>query len=316
MPPPRFSVRSISYTLLVDGFIIKVITDTPCHLFMRWTLENPRTHKDPELKRGAWFPERVRFCFVKYVDNEQIEAGDTLTHTFRKPDWAVCETRYFYFWGTVAGEFSPSESPLFEKHNEGYTMLTPNYFQIDNVYWIYWFMRYAAGETYLQCHNHPDATSFGGSDTRFCAQHYYGANNYRIDRYPMWFYTGAIPKEAMITGAFIQFQFEIVAGRTKDLYLFDAPFLSEPWPPSDYGAIGDLVADPILIIPAAAIKHTCWNTFKIPIDKLDKIARVGATKWALRTIDDINAAAPTQTMEGVYIRTDADHLAVNYVVPS
>ena len=61
MPPPRFSVRDIQQFIQLTGYIIVVTTDVPCHLFMRWTLQNPRTHKDPELKRGAYFPERVRY---------------------------------------------------------------------------------------------------------------------------------------------------------------------------------------------------------------------------------------------------------------
>ncbi|MBA7641850.1 hypothetical protein ES703_49535 [subsurface metagenome] len=119
LPPARFSVRDIQQTIQPVGYIIVVTTDIPCHLFMRWTLEKPRTHKDPVLRRGAYFPEKVRFCFVKYVDNEQGEAGDTLIHTFVKLDWPICQTRYFYFWGTIASESSPSESPLFYKHFPG-----------------------------------------------------------------------------------------------------------------------------------------------------------------------------------------------------
>ena len=119
MPPPHFSIRQLDSQQVPDGYHFVVTTDTPCHLWLRWTLEKPRTHKDPLLRRGAYFPEKVRFCFVEYLDNEQQEAGDTLTHTFLKQEWPVCQIRYFYFWGTVAGEASPSESPLFEKHFTG-----------------------------------------------------------------------------------------------------------------------------------------------------------------------------------------------------
>lgn len=119
MPPPRFSVRDIEQIIQKTGYIFIVTSDVPCHLFMRWTLEAPRTHKDPVFKRGAPFSEKIRFCFVEYLDNEQEEAGDTLSHTFIKLDWPVCQTRYFYFWGTVAGAPSPSETPLFSKHFPG-----------------------------------------------------------------------------------------------------------------------------------------------------------------------------------------------------
>lgn len=119
VPPPRFSVRIVEQILQTTGYIIVVTTDIHCRLYMRWTVEKPLTHKDPVLKRGAYFSEKVRFCFVEYNDNEQEEAGDTLIHTFIKLNWPICQTRYFYFWGTVAGEPSPSESALFQKHFPG-----------------------------------------------------------------------------------------------------------------------------------------------------------------------------------------------------
>ncbi|MBA7677018.1 hypothetical protein ES703_85266 [subsurface metagenome] len=119
MPPSRFSVRELESQQVPDGYHFTVTTDSPCHLYLRWTLEKPRTHKDPILRRGVYFPEKVRFCFVEYHDNEQEEAADTLAHTFLKQEWPVCETRYFYFWGTVGAEPSPSESPLFTKHFTG-----------------------------------------------------------------------------------------------------------------------------------------------------------------------------------------------------
>lgn len=126
MPPPRFSVRDLEQIQELTGYTFEVTTDVPCHLYMRWTVEKPRTHKDPVFKRGALFSEEVRFCFVEYEDNEQEEAGDTLIHTFIKHDWPICQTRHFYFWGMVAGESSPSESPLFQKHFElkGWVRLT------------------------------------------------------------------------------------------------------------------------------------------------------------------------------------------------
>ncbi|GAH77228.1 unnamed protein product, partial [marine sediment metagenome] len=58
----------------------------------------------------------IRFCFVVYEDNEQVEAGDTLTHTWLKAAWPVCETRWFYFIGNIAGVGSVSESPIFKFH--------------------------------------------------------------------------------------------------------------------------------------------------------------------------------------------------------
>ena len=56
------------------------------------------------------------FCFDTYTDNQQKEAGDTLIHTFIKKNWPICQTRYFYFHGTIDGAPSPSTTAIFKKH--------------------------------------------------------------------------------------------------------------------------------------------------------------------------------------------------------
>ncbi|GAI25453.1 unnamed protein product, partial [marine sediment metagenome] len=58
------------------------------------------------------------YCFDVYHDNEQEEAGDTLTHTFIKQNWPFCQTRSFYFIGTRDRFESPSESCIFHYHNK------------------------------------------------------------------------------------------------------------------------------------------------------------------------------------------------------
>lgn len=115
--PDLFSVRDVTWVLSADSVTLTVITDVPCHLWMRWTLTKPRIHSKASVRRGLALMKDVRFCFTTYHDNEQEEDGDTLVHTFLKPDWPVCETRFFYFWGEITGEVSNSTSPLFELHN-------------------------------------------------------------------------------------------------------------------------------------------------------------------------------------------------------
>ncbi|MBA7589986.1 hypothetical protein ES708_32085 [subsurface metagenome] len=66
----------------------------------------------------------VRWCFVNWKENEQEEPGDTLVHTFIKPDWPVCQTRWFYFLGTKQAEESPSASPIFHLHREAVPITT------------------------------------------------------------------------------------------------------------------------------------------------------------------------------------------------
>lgn len=103
-------------TITAAGVQVVVTTNAPCHLWMRWTYVKPQVHLASELTRGTTWKLKPYFCLVAYHDNEQEEAGDTLTHTFTKEPWAVCETRFYYFWGTIAGLDSPSETPFFEFH--------------------------------------------------------------------------------------------------------------------------------------------------------------------------------------------------------
>ena len=111
-----WALKDIQQEVTIIGMKIVMVTFQPCHLWMRWSLIEPKQHIIPVLKRGVPFHADKYFCFDSYHDNEQAEAGDTLTHTFIKQPWAHCETRWFYFWGTIGGEASPSESPIFKKH--------------------------------------------------------------------------------------------------------------------------------------------------------------------------------------------------------
>ena len=59
----------------------------------------------------------VRICFTAYEDNEQLEPGDTLAHTFLKPNWPVCQTRYWYYIATIGGLTSRSNSAIYSMHH-------------------------------------------------------------------------------------------------------------------------------------------------------------------------------------------------------
>ncbi|MBA7677640.1 hypothetical protein ES703_85900 [subsurface metagenome] len=115
-PIPLFFILKIQQIRLADGFKIIVTTNVPCHLWMRWTVQEPRVHSKPVYRRGIQMHTDVYFCFTVYTDNEQQEPGDTIIHTFIKRDWPVCETRYFYFTGTIDGEPIPSTTAIFSKH--------------------------------------------------------------------------------------------------------------------------------------------------------------------------------------------------------
>ena len=114
----NISFRDVQYAPHMDSITITVITDVPCHCWLRLSTNPPDTHKVAAMKRGIQIMDDYYYCFTAYEDNEQIEPGDTLTHTWLKPDWPYCVTKYFYLWGTIAGEVCPSTSPTFSYHNQ------------------------------------------------------------------------------------------------------------------------------------------------------------------------------------------------------
>lgn len=111
-----WALLDLQYEYLDDGFKLTATTDTPCHLFCRMTTTEPLKHSLPSYRRGIAIPGDVRFCFVVYEDNEQAEVGDTLTHTWYKSAWPICEYRWFYFVGNIAGVGSVSQSCIFKFH--------------------------------------------------------------------------------------------------------------------------------------------------------------------------------------------------------
>ena len=112
----NWAVLTIAYSVLATGLRVTVTTDNLVHLFMRYTTTPPQKHVLPRTERGAGLGHYLDQCFVAYHDNEQEEAGDTLTHTFLKSNWPVCVTRWFIFHGTREATPTPSASPIFEKH--------------------------------------------------------------------------------------------------------------------------------------------------------------------------------------------------------
>lgn len=120
----NISFRDVQFTDDFESVFITVTTDIPCHLYCRLTETKPQIHLQSVLRRGAPFMSELRFCFTSFEDNEQAEAGDTLTHTWEKPNWGFCVTKWCYFFGSVTGIYSPSTSPFFEHHN---TFVIPPY---------------------------------------------------------------------------------------------------------------------------------------------------------------------------------------------
>ncbi len=122
--PCHISFRALAYEPGVDTVIITMITDIASHVFIRVSDNPSRIHTKSVKRRGTDFMSELRFCFTVYEDIEQLEPGDTTTHTFIVPDWPYCTTKYFYFWGSVDGVTCVSTSPPFHYHNS-YTYIPP-----------------------------------------------------------------------------------------------------------------------------------------------------------------------------------------------
>jgi len=119
MANQHWAILTIDQILTATGYKIVVTTDVPCHLYMRWSTNPPWIHHVPIERRGVFLKTDIQICFTVFEDNQQEEAGDTTTHTFIKEPWASCETRWFYFHGTIGGIASPSTSAIFKKHRVG-----------------------------------------------------------------------------------------------------------------------------------------------------------------------------------------------------
>lgn len=118
MPIPLWYLYNIQYIDTGEGMRIIVTTDRTCHLWMRWTHTQPHITRKERDDRGLRTLLDYHYCFDNYHDNEQEEGGDTLTHTFTKEPWAICETRWFYFWGTINELECPSTSCIFKYHRQ------------------------------------------------------------------------------------------------------------------------------------------------------------------------------------------------------
>lgn len=112
----RWHILTIAQHVTPTGYIIIVTTNAYCHLFMRWSKQPYRVHLRPQIIRGLAQRFLPDYCFTVYQDNEQEETGDSLVHTFIKEPWSHCETRYFYFWGTIDDGHSPSTTCAYTKH--------------------------------------------------------------------------------------------------------------------------------------------------------------------------------------------------------
>ncbi len=85
-------------------------TDVPCHLFAYFQDEWPIFRKYYKLDRGVWIFCGRLWIFTHPTKVEQIEPGETTTHTFILQPWSIAGPGYFMAHGRVLGNWSPSQT--------------------------------------------------------------------------------------------------------------------------------------------------------------------------------------------------------------
>ena len=95
---------------------VRLTTNTPAHLWLRYTYTEPVKTSIPKAKRGALWYYDNKMCFVAWQECEQDEPGDTLIHTFSCDIFPYCVPVWYYLWGTIGGVPSPSNSAIFKAH--------------------------------------------------------------------------------------------------------------------------------------------------------------------------------------------------------
>ncbi|MBA7580736.1 hypothetical protein ES708_22630 [subsurface metagenome] len=230
-------------------------------------------------------PWGVYYCFVAWQSVEQTEPGDTLIHTFEVPAWSYCQIKWLAFRGTVAGQLSPSVSPIFKHHHPGLPVVktfiartTDGY--LDTGIWI---------RDYILSHDGTTATAYDTGDWWTVGQQF-TQDWYIVYRAGLFFDTSEIPAGAKIVSATLSYYVRAKFGWDYDIVIVSGEDLSEPLQSHHYH---DLLDDTQSLGSAPA--EDSYRFQHIPLNEIGllHINTTGLTKLALRTNEDIDYIPPT-----------------------
>ena len=85
----RWLLTDYAHTWVGDELHVWHASDILVHSFLRWTQVEERVHLHGLITRGLALPKDPKYCFVEWLEVEQSEPGDTLTHTFEFPSWST-----------------------------------------------------------------------------------------------------------------------------------------------------------------------------------------------------------------------------------
>ncbi|MBA7629610.1 hypothetical protein ES703_37110 [subsurface metagenome] len=281
----NFALLTISYSHTATSIIITITTNNPCHLTCYYTDKEPGSHRTARNQRGLTLPWGVYYCFVAWLSVEQQQAGDTLIHTFEVPDWSYCQIKWFAFRGTVAGQLSPSVSPIFQHHHPGIPVVQTFIARTTDGHLVTPYYIY----NYLAAHDYNQGKVVDTLPTWSVGQRLATTGEYFVIRAGLFFDT-SILNHAKILSATLFYRVEAKYGWDYDIVIVNGHDLSEPLQPHHYH---DLLDDIVSLGSAPAL--AARQLQEIPLNELGltHINKTGLTKLALRTNEDIEAIPPT-----------------------
>lgn len=285
LPPiTNFAALGIYFIHAPDYIMIFLHTNVPCHLTLYHTDKPPGKHHLSRTIRGLTVPWGVYFCFVAWQAVEQLEAGDTLWHTFVVAPWEYCQIKWFTFRGEVDNIPSPSVGPIFMHHHSGAPVVET------------FIARTTDGDIrtptliydYILAHDGTRARVVDTSET-FGIGQYTTAGQYLILRAGLFFDTSSIPNASKIISASLYFRTKYSYGWDNEFVIVSGDDLSEPLQTRHYH---DLLDDTASLGSTPQIEWKTRYTINLNDLGLAKINRQGITKLALRTRRDIDTIPP------------------------
>lgn len=298
----NFAVLDISYTLIDDTVRIIVTTNNPCHLTIYYTDKEPVRHRTSRNQRGLTLPWGAYYCFVSWLSFEQLEPGDTLVHTFEIPGWLMGQIKWFAFRGTVAGQISPSVSPVFKYQrtlgsavipangSEGFCIVAPRV--------ATWELAHGATSGIVTTTNYVSAVT---SYSAFLIVGYDCARGF------LYFDTSSLSGKTIVTATISLF----VTGKEEynpghgDLHVVEG-IQDDPLVDEAFGqhllyvlSVGSIVH--------ADIVENAWNEITLDAYGIQLLNLEGTSKFCLKLSGDINDTAPSGPSTGNRVEIRSTH---------
>jgi len=291
-------------------------TDRPCHMYLLWTDTPIRMHIRAEDDRGLKKMAAPKYCFVKFTELEQNQPGDTTYHTFTFEGWSFCMTRWWIFRATIDGLDSPSNTGIHSDHCT-YPGTGPEY--TFNIYASPSDATLSARHaSYAWAHNKAEAdyVDYSGLSVYDCG-HKLSAGIYWIHRNTVYFDIPNWPQGANIIAMDLKLLVQYVYSAPWDLYILNAPEVSEPPTFADYAYLKTLT-EPLLICPLTESAGG-WRTIPLTGSARGQIVPGSTVKWAMRAKPEIDATPPRPSTHAYIYTADPGHtyaprIVVTYTV--